>query len=174
MRSQAEPGNEKKSEIPASETTGPNSEIAFMLTLASTPLTSLAHPRILVLGDLILDKYTFGNAERVSPEAPVVILQVDSKEVRLGGGASVAMLLRRLGAEVTLSQALSATIRTERHCARCCATSKSTAGSCWSMHSAPRPRKSESSAARPIATATRSSASITSPASRSMPPWKKS
>jgi D-beta-D-heptose 7-phosphate kinase/D-beta-D-heptose 1-phosphate adenosyltransferase len=62
-----------------------------------------SQPRILVLGDLILDRYTFGNAERVSPEAPVVVLRVDAQEVRLGGAASVAMLLRGLGADVALA-----------------------------------------------------------------------
>ncbi len=66
-------------------------------------LDSIAHPRILVIGDLILDKYTFGNVERVSPEAPVLILRTESKDVRLGGAASVAMLLRVLQAEVTLA-----------------------------------------------------------------------
>jgi rfaE bifunctional protein nucleotidyltransferase chain/domain len=69
----------------------------------STIFDTLGHPRILVLGDLILDRYTFGNAERISPEAPVVVLRVDSKEVRLGGAASVAMLLRGLEAEVVLA-----------------------------------------------------------------------
>ncbi len=63
----------------------------------------LGHPRLLVLGDLILDRYTCGNAERVSPEAPVLILSADSQEVRLGGAASVASLLRGLDAEVTLA-----------------------------------------------------------------------
>ena len=64
---------------------------------------NFAPRRILVLGDLILDRYTFGNAERVSPEAPVVVLTVDNQEVRLGGAASVAFLLRGLEAEVTLA-----------------------------------------------------------------------
>ncbi|MBI3864603.1 MAG: bifunctional heptose 7-phosphate kinase/heptose 1-phosphate adenyltransferase [Planctomycetia bacterium] len=66
-------------------------------------LDTIGHPHILVVGDLILDRYTFGNAERVSPEAPVVVLRVDDKDVRLGGAASVAMLLRGLEAEVTLA-----------------------------------------------------------------------
>ena len=73
-----------------------------MPTLANI-LDTIGHPRILVLGDLILDKYTSGNAERVSPEAPVIVLRVDGKEVRLGGAASVALLLRGLEAEVTLA-----------------------------------------------------------------------
>ena len=66
-------------------------------------IDALLQPRILVLGDLILDRYTWGNAERVSPEAPVLVLRVDSREVRLGGAASVAMLLRGLEAEVALA-----------------------------------------------------------------------
>ncbi|HEY2251096.1 MAG TPA: bifunctional heptose 7-phosphate kinase/heptose 1-phosphate adenyltransferase [Planctomycetaceae bacterium] len=73
------------------------------MTTLTQILDAIGHPRILVIGDLILDRYTFGNAERVSPEAPVVVLRVDSKEVRLGGAASVAMLLRGLEAEVTLA-----------------------------------------------------------------------
>ncbi len=63
----------------------------------------LGHPRLLVLGDLILDRYTCGNAERVSPEAAVLILSADRQEVRLGGAASVASLLRGLDAEVALA-----------------------------------------------------------------------
>jgi len=62
----------------------------------------LARPRVLVVGDIILDRYSWGNAERVSPEAPVLVLKVDRREVRLGGAASVAHLLRCLEAEVVL------------------------------------------------------------------------
>ena len=47
----------------------------------------LGHPRLLVLGDLILDRYTFGNTERVSQEAPVILLRAESREARLGGAA---------------------------------------------------------------------------------------
>ena len=65
-------------------------------------LERLTRPRILAVGDLILDRYTWGNAERISPEAPVMVLSVDREEVRLGGAASVASLLRALEAEVTL------------------------------------------------------------------------
>jgi D-beta-D-heptose 7-phosphate kinase/D-beta-D-heptose 1-phosphate adenosyltransferase len=66
-------------------------------------LNGLGHPRLLVLGDLILDRYTWGHAERVSPEASVLILSADREEVRLGGAASVASLLRGLDAEVALA-----------------------------------------------------------------------
>jgi D-beta-D-heptose 7-phosphate kinase/D-beta-D-heptose 1-phosphate adenosyltransferase len=62
-----------------------------------------ARPRILVVGDIMLDRYTWGTAERVSPEAPVLILRADSEEVRLGGAASVAALLRGLLATVSIA-----------------------------------------------------------------------
>ena len=59
--------------------------------------------RILVLGDLILDRYTCGSADRVSPEAPVLVLDGQSQEVRLGGAASVALLARSLDARISLA-----------------------------------------------------------------------
>ena len=61
----------------------------------------LARPQVLVLGDFILDRYTWGNAERVSQEAPVILLRSDSREARLGGAANVCLMLRGLEAEVT-------------------------------------------------------------------------
>jgi D-beta-D-heptose 7-phosphate kinase / D-beta-D-heptose 1-phosphate adenosyltransferase len=64
---------------------------------------NLGHPRILVLGDLILDRYTWGDAERISQEAPVILLRERSREVRLGGAANVANMLRGLEAQVTLA-----------------------------------------------------------------------
>lgn len=66
-------------------------------------LQQLGNPRILVFGDLMLDRYTWGSAERISPEAPVVVLQADQEEIRPGGAASVAYLLRHLEADVTLA-----------------------------------------------------------------------
>lgn len=66
-------------------------------------LDHLGHPRILVVGDLILDRYTWGDAERVSPEAPVLVLRAGDEEVRLGGAASVAFLLRGLDCDVRLA-----------------------------------------------------------------------
>ncbi len=63
----------------------------------------LGRPRILVVGDLILDRYVWGDAERISQEAPVPLLRADHREHRLGGAASVATMLRALGAEVQLA-----------------------------------------------------------------------
>ena len=58
----------------------------------------LGQPRVLVLGDLILDRYIWGDAERVSQEAPVILLRQDKQEIRLGGAANVANMLRGLEA----------------------------------------------------------------------------
>jgi D-beta-D-heptose 7-phosphate kinase/D-beta-D-heptose 1-phosphate adenosyltransferase len=66
-------------------------------------LDHIGTPRVLVLGDLILDRYAWGRAERVSPEAPVLVLRAEHDEVRLGGAASVAMLLAALDAKVVLA-----------------------------------------------------------------------
>jgi D-beta-D-heptose 7-phosphate kinase/D-beta-D-heptose 1-phosphate adenosyltransferase len=58
--------------------------------------------KVLVLGDIILDRYTWGDAERVSQEAPVILLRADRREHRLGGAANVCHMLRGLGAETAL------------------------------------------------------------------------
>jgi D-beta-D-heptose 7-phosphate kinase/D-beta-D-heptose 1-phosphate adenosyltransferase len=63
----------------------------------------LGRPTILVIGDIILDRYIFGSAERISQEAPVPVLRADKREDRLGGAASVASMLATLGAEVILA-----------------------------------------------------------------------
>ncbi|MBL7141227.1 MAG: D-glycero-beta-D-manno-heptose 1-phosphate adenylyltransferase [Planctomycetes bacterium] len=62
----------------------------------------LGHPRILVVGDLIYDRYVFGDAERISPEAPIQVLRVAHEESRLGGAGSVVAMLHALGAEPAL------------------------------------------------------------------------
>lgn len=64
-------------------------------------LEALESAHLLVMGDLILDRYTWGNAERISQEAPVVVLRADQRESRLGGAANVACMLRGLEARVT-------------------------------------------------------------------------
>src|SRR5438874_5447151 len=56
--------------------------------------------RVVLIGDLMLDRYLYGNAERVSPEAPVPVLHFQSEEFRLGGAANVAADLAVLGAAV--------------------------------------------------------------------------
>ena len=63
----------------------------------------LGNPRVLVVGDLILDRDVWGFAERVSQEAPVILLREDRQEVRLGGASNVANLLRGLEAEICIA-----------------------------------------------------------------------
>lgn len=57
---------------------------------------------VVVVGDVMLDKYWFGSVERISPEAPVPVISVASAETRPGGAANVACNLSSLGAKVTL------------------------------------------------------------------------
>src|SRR5918992_2919319 len=62
----------------------------------------LGQPRVLVVGDLMLDRYVWGDAERISQEAPVILLRADRREERLGGASSVATMLQALGARTSL------------------------------------------------------------------------
>jgi D-beta-D-heptose 7-phosphate kinase/D-beta-D-heptose 1-phosphate adenosyltransferase len=56
---------------------------------------------LLVVGDLMLDRFVMGDVERLSPEAPVPVLRVVSEEFRLGGAANVVHNIRTLGGRVT-------------------------------------------------------------------------
>lgn len=58
--------------------------------------------RILVIGDVMLDQYLWGSVERISPEAPVPVVEINSESVRLGGAANVANNIRSLGADPLL------------------------------------------------------------------------
>ncbi len=58
--------------------------------------------RILVIGDVILDRYVYGASDRISPEAPVPIIKVLTTEERPGGAANVALNIRSLGVDVQL------------------------------------------------------------------------
>jgi D-beta-D-heptose 7-phosphate kinase / D-beta-D-heptose 1-phosphate adenosyltransferase len=62
----------------------------------------LGRPRALVVGDVMLDRYVWGDAERISQEAPVILLRADKREERLGGASSVATMLSALQADVSL------------------------------------------------------------------------
>jgi rfaE bifunctional protein kinase chain/domain len=57
---------------------------------------------VLVVGDVMLDRYWYGAVDRISPEAPVPVLRVEREEERLGGAANVALNVRTLGARATL------------------------------------------------------------------------
>jgi D-beta-D-heptose 7-phosphate kinase/D-beta-D-heptose 1-phosphate adenosyltransferase len=58
--------------------------------------------RVLVVGDVMLDRFVVGNVTRISPEAPVPVVRFQSEHTRLGGAANVAQNLAALGAQVSL------------------------------------------------------------------------
>ena len=62
----------------------------------------LARRRVLVVGDVMLDRYWHGAVDRISPEAPVPVVRVTREEERLGGAANVALNVKTLGARATL------------------------------------------------------------------------
>jgi len=62
----------------------------------------VAHSRVLVVGDVMLDRYWFGDVERISPEAPVPVVRITRHEERPGGAANVARNAAALGARTTL------------------------------------------------------------------------
>ena len=59
-------------------------------------------PRLLVVGEVVLDRYFWGTVERVSPEAPIPVLHQTRSEERLGNAAFVAASVRALGGEARL------------------------------------------------------------------------
>ncbi|SAI68171.1 ADP-heptose synthase [Bordetella ansorpii] len=66
------------------------------------PTAAVSRCRVLVVGDVMLDRYWFGEVDRISPEAPVPVVRVARREDRLGGAANVARNIAALGAKVTL------------------------------------------------------------------------
>lgn len=65
-------------------------------------LEKVAQVRLLVVGDVMLDRYWFGEVSRISPEAPVPVVKVERLEERLGGAANVARNAAALGASTAL------------------------------------------------------------------------
>ena len=58
--------------------------------------------KVLVVGDMMLDEYLWGKAERISPEAPVQVVDVVREDLRLGGAGNVANNLVALGCRVAV------------------------------------------------------------------------
>lgn len=63
---------------------------------------AVRNARVLVVGDVMLDRYWFGDVERISPEAPVPVVKVTNTEERLGGAANVAWNMAAIGAKPVL------------------------------------------------------------------------
>lgn len=72
------------------------------LSPSSLSLPDTSRARILVAGDVMLDRYWFGDVQRISPEAPVPVVKIDRVEERPGGAANVARNCAALGAHVSL------------------------------------------------------------------------
>jgi len=70
-----------------------------LISLFERPL----RPRMFLVGDVMLDRYLWGDVERISPEAPIPVLRVTREEHRLGGAGSVASMLAALEAHVVLA-----------------------------------------------------------------------
>ena len=75
---------------------------AFDLPTLEATIARFAGRRILVLGDLMLDRYLWGRVDRISPEAPVPVVEIERESWALGGAGNVAANLQALGAEPVL------------------------------------------------------------------------
>ena len=64
------------------------------------------HPRILVVGDLMIDHYLWGSCERISPEAPVQVVDIQKETTVLGGAGNVVNNLVSLGADVHVASVI--------------------------------------------------------------------
>ena len=65
-------------------------------------LPDFSQARVLVVGDLMLDRYWYGDTSRISPEAPVPVVHVGNNEERVGGAGNVALNIAKLGAQATV------------------------------------------------------------------------
>ena len=71
-------------------------------SMNKTLKTLIASQRVLVVGDIMLDRYWSGSVTRISPEAPVPVVSIDSMTECVGGAGNVAANIRSLGAQCRL------------------------------------------------------------------------
>jgi len=92
-----------QSDTVAHDATAPGTGIAALAPAVDhVPREQFAASRVLVVGDVMLDRYWFGDVNRISPEAPVPVVHVRRQEDRLGGAANVARNAVALGAQAGL------------------------------------------------------------------------
>jgi rfaE bifunctional protein kinase chain/domain len=72
------------------------------IQLSATDIQKFRQARLLVVGDVMLDRYWFGDTERISPEAPVPVVHVSKVDERLGGAANVARNAASMGAQISI------------------------------------------------------------------------
>jgi D-glycero-beta-D-manno-heptose-7-phosphate kinase len=80
----------------------PSTSLTFSQRRLQSYLQRFARSRVLVLGDLIVDHYIWGKVHRISPEAPVPVVHVQSESYRLGGAANVYHNILTLGGQAEL------------------------------------------------------------------------
>jgi rfaE bifunctional protein kinase chain/domain len=78
------------------------SDPSFDLPALETLIARFRGRRLLVLGDMMLDRYLWGRVDRISPEAPVPVVEIERESETLGGAGNVAANLQALGAEPVL------------------------------------------------------------------------
>ena len=71
--------------------------------MMNTFFDNIKNIHVLIVGDVMIDAYLWGRVNRISPEAPVPVVQVTGKENRLGGAANVALNCTALGAQVSIA-----------------------------------------------------------------------
>ena len=64
--------------------------------------SAMGHSRVLILGDAMVDEYLLGSVSRISPEAPVPVVDIETTRQQLGGAANVAANIKALGDEPLL------------------------------------------------------------------------
>ena len=74
----------------------------IQVELSEDDIRLFQNTSVLVAGDVMLDRYWFGDTERISPEAPVPVVAIKRVDERLGGAANVARNIASLGAQVQL------------------------------------------------------------------------
>jgi len=78
------------------------SEVAFDVVALRDRIAHFTGRKVAVLGDLMLDRYLWGRVDRISPEAPVPVVEIERESETLGGAGNVAVNLRSLGARPVL------------------------------------------------------------------------
>src|SRR5450432_4224129 len=76
--------------------------MSISITKAKALIKKIADLKILVIGDLMLDHYIWGDATRISPEAPVPVIDIARDSWTAGGAANVAVNIAGLGAQCTV------------------------------------------------------------------------
>ncbi len=81
------------------------------MTKYSDLIDSFSNKHVMIVGDVMVDSYLWGVVDRISPEAPVPVVDVNHREERLGGAANVAVNIKALGAKPVLCSVIGAEMK---------------------------------------------------------------